>query len=255
MNLTLQRGAFDARYRYEIVLLILGVVLFFVTLWAIVRAVRRDRCLWGPLPLLLFVVVFIGYPNVQAVQLSQAADEVTKLATSADTPAPMSAHAQQRATAQIALVAKRPGTTNKLAVVANAYRAVGQTDAALATARKVDASNPPPAIAHALAPIYETRSKQTVDMPVAGRAPVGGERAAQIRAPAQRIETARATTSADTDPTLAKAHESWATTKRRARKSTRPGARSPASASILSSRRRSRPSTPTRGKCPPDHVG
>lgn len=152
---------FDGLYGYEIVMLGMGVVLFFVAIFVLLRAAMNLR--GGSYPsgmaMLIGVVVLVGYPGIQSIQFEKDKIAIQKLAHDGLPPGATSA---QKAAAQtrIASVEQRATTPQAQAVVATAYQKIGALDKAYDLATKVAAENPPAAVSKELVPIVTQKLDQ-----------------------------------------------------------------------------------------------
>ncbi|MEO5558132.1 MAG: hypothetical protein ABIO49_00480 [Dokdonella sp.] len=208
MEITIERGLFTGLYSYEIALLAMGVALFLVGIWALIRAIRKDGSLVQPLAIFPFVLVFAGYPSLQAVKFDEAALALNRAAnTAADQP--HSPSQKQAIDDSAAIVLARAPTLHAQVVAANAYRAIGEVDKAYALAEKVDAAKPPTDVAKALAPVFEAKLKQTVQSVPISTTPgstVDPLQAAQIDKLVKQLDTPAANLSAQTRVTIARGY-------------------------------------------------
>lgn len=157
MDITIERGVFDGLYSYEIALLAMGFMLFVFALWALVRTVRRGGSLAGPLALLPFVLVFVGYPSVQRIRFGNALEAAGELVSEPGSR-PVSAEEHREAEQELALAADRAKTPQQLAVAAAAFTAIGEVDKAFVLAEKVGAQPQTPDVAGLLSAVYEAKS-------------------------------------------------------------------------------------------------
>jgi hypothetical protein len=73
------RGVTDGLYLGEVVLLALGVVLFFVLIFAFIYNLRRQRSLKPLFAFFLVPIVMIGYPTIKSVQYKDGAVTLDKM--------------------------------------------------------------------------------------------------------------------------------------------------------------------------------
>jgi ribosomal protein S15P/S13E len=73
------RGVTDGLYLGEVVLLVLGVVLFGVLIFAFVYQLRRQRSLKSLIAFFLLSIVMIGYPSIKSIQYKDGAVTLEKL--------------------------------------------------------------------------------------------------------------------------------------------------------------------------------
>ena len=69
---------FAGLYSYEIVLVVLGIVLFLVLVIALLRNVFKDKPFAALIPALFIPIVMIGYPSIQSIQYQNGVIEITK---------------------------------------------------------------------------------------------------------------------------------------------------------------------------------
>ncbi len=132
---------FDGLYLYEVVLLVLGTILFLVMLIQLVKQHNYKAAL----PLFVLAALMIGYPSIKSVEYSDGKLKVDKyLRTVEENPDDL----QARAGLQDAVktVADRPSRTADTALmIAKAQYALGQEGAAensLAKASELNPSDP-----------------------------------------------------------------------------------------------------------------
>lgn len=161
MEVTIDRGPFTGLYAYEIALLAMGVVLFAVAIWALVRAIRSNASPVGALSIFPFVLVFAGYPSIKAVNFGDALKIVSEAAGQADTTVtPERKHEIDEAAAT---VLSRLPTAKAQAVVANAYRNTGELDKAYRLATQVGAApSVEPEVKRALVPVFAAKLEAAV---------------------------------------------------------------------------------------------
>lgn len=203
MNITIGRPVFKGLYSYEIVLLVLGVVPFLVAVRALIQKIRTEGSLFGPLAILPFVLVFVGYPSVQAVQFNNAVSTSIGL-VSGPGDMRMLPEQEKAAAKSAAIVAARGETPQMQALAANAYRALGATKKAYRIAQPVLAKDPPSAVRQALVPVVTARLEQITPADPA-EARVSAERRREIATVAEQLQAQTATLPAASRLALAKA--------------------------------------------------
>jgi hypothetical protein len=193
---------------YEIVLLAMGVLLFLVGIWALVRAIGKGSSFVGPLLIFPIALLFAGYPGLQGFNIKSEFGELGAQFGHGQSPA-LSPEQQQAAAKKIDALAPRASTPEQQAIIANAYRGIGDVDKAYTLATKIDATKAPVELSKSLAPVYEAKLKQTVqDVPVAptpGRT-VDPAKAAQIDKLVRQLDTPAASLPAQTWVTIARAN-------------------------------------------------
>jgi len=122
---------FDGLHSYEIVLMVLGIVMFVMLAAVMFLYVYRERKLTTLLPFFMLPVVMIGFPAFQKISFGNEIVSVEKaLATAEANPGDAKAKAQLEES--VKQVAKRPTTDPKVNLtLARAYKALGQRDRAL----------------------------------------------------------------------------------------------------------------------------
>ena len=121
---------FDGLYPFEIVLLLLGVLLFLVSLVAFLRLVMRGGSL-GSLPLYFLIsVAMIGYPSIRSIQYGNGVLTIEKTTDQLKRD-PSNAGLRQRLETEVAHLATRPSAKAETQLTfARAYTALGQEAAA-----------------------------------------------------------------------------------------------------------------------------
>lgn len=190
MDVTIERGAFSGLYSYEIVLLLMGVGLFLIGAWGLIRQIKTNGSLLGPLAVLPFVLLFVGYPSVKAVQFDNAASTAEALArTPPDQPlTPEQKAAAASAAATLEARAKTPQTQ---ALAANAYRASGEIGKAYGIAQAVLAGNPSANTRKLLIPVLTAqleKSTPPIREVAHGAAPVSAEQRQTIATVASQLQ-------------------------------------------------------------------
>lgn len=133
---------FDGLYSYEIVLLVLGVVLFVVLLIVFVRQVFRGKSYAGLLPFFVVPVAMIGYPSIKSIEIDKDTVKIEKQ-TRALTENPTDAAARDALKKAMSGVAVRPiADARRLAALASAQFALGDESAATANVQKAQRVDP-----------------------------------------------------------------------------------------------------------------
>jgi len=206
-------GFFAGLQGYEFVVIGLGLLLFLVGLWAVIQAVRRSTAVTGGIGIACVVIslVFVGYPSIKSFSIgtSQFNAQFTRLDAQfgrGETPA-LSTQQQQAVAADIEALAPHANTPQQKAILANAYRGIGDVDKAFALAETIDASNAPPAVKSSLTPVFAAKLKQTVqDVPIATGAKVDPAKAAPIESLVNKLDVPSATLSAQAHVSLAEGY-------------------------------------------------
>lgn len=213
MNASGNGGFLAGLHGYEIVVIVLGLLLFLVGLWAVIQAVRKSAAVTGGIGIACVVIslVFVGYPSIKSfsVKTGEFNADFTKLDEQfgrGETPV-LSRQEQQAVAASIENLAPHADTPQQKAILANAYRGIGDVDKAFALAEKVDASNAPPAVKSSLAPVFAAKLRQTVqDVPMAAAAKVDPGKAAQIESLVKKLDVPSANLSAQAHVTVAEGY-------------------------------------------------
>jgi tetratricopeptide (TPR) repeat protein len=135
------RGVFDGLYLGEVVLLVLGVVLFAVLIFAFVYQLRRQRSLKSLIAFFLVSIVMIGYPSIKSVQYKDGAVTLEKMAQELSenpTDAKLREALDQKVKAVAPRVANSPNDAVKLA---RAQFDLGREDEAARSLERVPASS------------------------------------------------------------------------------------------------------------------
>ncbi len=78
---------FQTMYTHELILMILGIILFFVALWAFIYQVKKGPIEWKYGLYFLLPLVFIGYPSIQSFSfMKDILSFETKITQLADQP-------------------------------------------------------------------------------------------------------------------------------------------------------------------------
>jgi len=122
---------FDGLHSYEIVLMVLGIVMFVMLAAVMFLYVYRERKLTTLLPFFMLPVVMIGLPAFQKISFGNNVVSVEKaLATLERNPGDTKARAELAES--VNQIAPRPTTDPKVNLtLARAYKALGQRDHAL----------------------------------------------------------------------------------------------------------------------------
>jgi tetratricopeptide (TPR) repeat protein len=139
--MTEMRGVTDGLYLGEVVLLVLGVVLFLVLVFAFVYQLLRQRSLKPLLLFFLVPVLMIGYPTIKSVQYKDGALTLDKL-TRELAENPTDDKLREALDKKVKDVAPRVANSPKDAVkLAQAQFDLGREDEAARSLERVPASN------------------------------------------------------------------------------------------------------------------
>ncbi len=121
---------FNGLYSYEIVMLVLGTVLFLVIIGALLTLLIKNKPFASLLPLFAIAVVMIGYPSIQSISYSKGVLTITNM-TSQLQQDPTNASLRQTLQQEVAKTASRPATDpGTTANIAAAQFALGDRKAA-----------------------------------------------------------------------------------------------------------------------------
>ena len=206
MNATADTGVFAGLLTYEIVALAAGALLFLVGVWAVIQGVRKSVAATSGVGIACVVLslLFIGYPSLKSLSVKNGFLELDAAFGNGETPT-LSKEQQQQAIAKIDALAPRASTPEQKAILANAYRGVGELGRALTLAEKVDASNAPADVKKTLAPVFAARLKQAVQA-LPGTGAADPAKAAEIDSLVKKLDVPAADLSAQTRVTLAEGY-------------------------------------------------
>lgn len=122
---------FDGLHSYEVVLMVLGIVLFLILAMVLMLYVYQRRMVSTLLPFFMMPVVMIGFPAFQKISFGNNVVSVEKnLETLAENPGDTKTRAQLME--HLRQVAERPTKDPKVNLtIARAYKTLGQPDRAL----------------------------------------------------------------------------------------------------------------------------
>jgi tetratricopeptide (TPR) repeat protein len=126
----------DGLYAYEVVMMVLGVLLFLALVFAFVVLVMRGKSYAKLLAFFAVPVVMVGFPGLKSFEFSEGAVKVEKL-TRALEENPTDKNVRKSLEQEVADVSARPSTDPQVAVsVARAHIALGDDTAAQAKISK-----------------------------------------------------------------------------------------------------------------------
>lgn len=128
---------FDGLYHYEIVLLLLGVLLFLLLLFAFALAVIRGKPYGRLFPFFILPILMIGFPGVQSFEISKSMVKIEKY-TQELQQSPTDAKLRASLAKEVANVSTRSWTDPHASVsIARAQFALGDTMIAEENVKKV----------------------------------------------------------------------------------------------------------------------
>ncbi len=132
---------FDGLHPYEILLEVLGVLLFLVALLALIRNVMKEKPFGSLLPFIGVAVVMIGYPSIKSIEISNDTVKIEKL-TQALQQEPTNASVRQELQTAVQTIASRPvNSATRATTIARAQFVLGNdaaAEATVATALRLD---------------------------------------------------------------------------------------------------------------------
>ena len=165
-------SVFDGLLGYEKLMLVCGLVLFVFALVAITVLIVQRRDFKMVIVLIVFAIVLMGFPGVQAIKFSQDMVELDRIRTQ-PTPAANPAQQQESAKTLQAIEVRAAGDPQLQAKVADGYRAIGEVDKAYRLAQSVLQQQPPPQVQATLVPVLTAKLNQVqANVPIAASAPV-----------------------------------------------------------------------------------
>jgi len=121
---------FDGLFLYEIVLLILGVLLFLVLLWALASSLKNGKPIAKLFPFIAISVLMIGYPSVKSIDISASELKIEKDVAEVEQD-PTDAAKRGVLSGDIAGISSRPVSDPQVnTTLARAQLALGNTAAA-----------------------------------------------------------------------------------------------------------------------------
>ena len=132
----------DGLYPFEVVLLVLGVVLFIAILIAFLRNVFRDKPYGGLLVFFLIPIAMIGYSSIQSIQIGEGTVTIaTKTAELVKSPDDQQLRVSLRT--DVAKLSSRPiSNAQTVATLAEAQFALGNDTEAQTNLQKAIKANP-----------------------------------------------------------------------------------------------------------------
>ena len=135
----------DGLHFYEIVMLVLGILLFLVLVFAFVSFVVKGKPFGGLLAFFAVPIAMIGYPSIKSSEISQDTVKIEKI-TEELRQKPTNTTLRQELRTTTDQVASRPVTSaGRATIIANAQFALGDDSAATATlaqALRIDPNAP-----------------------------------------------------------------------------------------------------------------
>lgn len=138
---------FDGLYLYEIILLVLGVAMFFVLLYFLASYLKNGKPVAGLLLFFAIPLVMIAYPSIQSFDISATEIKIQTASAQLEKD-PTDKTARVALTSDVAAIANRPlSSPTVLTTLARAQLALGDTAAAQQNISKALQSAPSSAAA------------------------------------------------------------------------------------------------------------
>jgi tetratricopeptide (TPR) repeat protein len=188
-------NVFDGLLGYEKLMLICGFILFVFALAAITVMIVQRRDFKMAMGLIVFAIVLMGFPGIQAVKFSQDTVELDRIR--AQPQAPTDPVQKQQAEQALGNLEQRAAGNPQLqAQVSDGYRAIGEVDKAYRLAQSVLHEKPSTQVQATLVPVLTAKLNQVqANAPIAAP-PAAASTAVATTAPAGTAGVAAAPTPA-----------------------------------------------------------
>lgn len=181
-------NVFDGLYGYEKLMLVCGFILFVFALAAITVMIVQRRDFKMAMGLIVFAIVLMGFPGIQAVKFGQDTVELERIRTQPQAPTD-AVQKQQAQQALSNLEQRSAGNPQLQAQVSDGYRAIGEVDKAYRLAQSVLREKPSAQVQATLVPVLTAKLNQVqANAPLTAPAP-----ATAASAPPAAVSTAVAT--------------------------------------------------------------
>ena len=147
---------FDGLLGYEKLMLLCGFILFVFALVAITVMIVQRRDFKMAMVLIIFAIVLMGFPGVQAIRFSQGMVELDRIRTQPQAPADPAQKAQDQALLRD-LQQRAAGNPQLQAQVSDGYRAIGDVNRAYQLAQSVLREKPSAAVRKTLIPVLTAK--------------------------------------------------------------------------------------------------
>ncbi|WP_426700928.1 tetratricopeptide repeat protein [Rhodanobacter sp. Col0626] len=185
---------FDGLLGYEKLMLLCGFILFVFALAAITVMIVQRRDFKMAMVLIIFAIVLMGFPGIQAIKFSQDTVELDRIRAQPAAPTDPAQKAQDQALLS-SLEERAAGNPQLQAQVSDGYRAIGNVNKAYDLASSVLQNKPSAAVQQTLIPVLTAKLNQvqgaTPPVPAAPTSPgAAGSVSATTPAPASTQATA-----------------------------------------------------------------
>ncbi len=132
----------DGLYPYEVVLLVLGCVLFVVLLFVLVVLVLRSKEFGKLLPFFVLPIAMIGYPGIQSIEIKDGTVTIKTITRELEQNPTDPAKREELKKAVAKLAARPIARPDRNAALAAAQLALGDESAAVTSLRKAQRVDP-----------------------------------------------------------------------------------------------------------------
>lgn len=133
---------FDGLYHYEVVLLVMGALLFLTLIFAFILFVTRGKPYGKLISFFAIPIIMVGFPGVKSVELSASTLKIEKNVPALEKN-PTDTNLRRSLEQEVAVVASRPFNDPHISVnIARAQLALGNNADAEARIQKVIATSP-----------------------------------------------------------------------------------------------------------------
>jgi tetratricopeptide (TPR) repeat protein len=158
---------FDGLLGYEKLMLICGFILFVFALAAITVMIVQRRDFRMAMVLIIFAIVLMGFPGIQAIKFSQDTVELDRIRARPGVPTDP-AQQQQSAQTLSSIEERSAGNPQLQAQVADGYRAIGEVDKGYQLAQSLLQQKPSAQVQATLVPVLTAKLNQVqADAPIA----------------------------------------------------------------------------------------
>ncbi|TPG11054.1 hypothetical protein EAH75_08830 [Rhodanobacter glycinis] len=157
--MSILNSIFDGLLGYERLMLICGFILFVFALAAITVMIVQRRDFKMAMGLIVFAIVLMGFPGIQAVKFSQDTVELDRIRAQPNAPTDPEQQ-QQSAQTLSSLEERSAGNPQLQAQVADGYRAIGELDKGYQLAQSVLQQKPSAQVQATLVPVLTAKLNQ-----------------------------------------------------------------------------------------------
>ncbi len=122
---------FEGLKSYEIVLLIMGVLLFLTLLFVLIYQILKEKPYKGLLPFFFIPIIMVGFPGIQKIKFDKGVIEIETLTATVEQD-PTNVEAKNQLEVQLKAIGNRSvSKPSTLKIMEKAYMAVGDTPKAI----------------------------------------------------------------------------------------------------------------------------